>query len=241
MVVLIFLTTFFAQTAKILASSNLSAQGSEAVYCNSAYSNCANDIVMSYIANLLWALIFWTISPVGILFFLASIILLSTTSSYLARKIAWVLQVIALLVWLSIISLIFIAYLDSILFNILRLGGRSLNIALLSGFVFAIIMLIFVIIEKKQGMKKKANKTTNKNESKVENESYDEYKNEDIIEGEIIREHKTDDEKKSKNKKKFCENIKSAKTFFSNVKDKMRKKIKEDLKEIFDEEIEKRL
>lgn len=242
--VMVFLAKFFAQTVKVFASSDLSIRSSEAIYSGNANDIYTNDVFMSYAINLFWALIFWTISPVGILFFLASIILLSAASSCLMRKIAWVLQIIAFLLWLSIISLILIAYIDSILFNILHLGGKALNVALLSGFVFAIIMFIFVTIEKRQGMKKMGNKTTNKNKSKVENESRDydyKYEKEDVIEGEVIKENKTDYKKKSKDKTKYNESIKFAKAYFSDIKNKIRRKIKEDLKEIVDEEIEKRL
>jgi len=170
------------------------------------------------------ALLLWVISPIGILFFLAARILFSKKSSKLKRKIAWVIQGIAILLWASAITLFLIIYLDSISFKIFNLGGSILNIAVFSGFAFALIMFLFMISENRiktgrsgregDGEKKRReNGDTNKKEDGSENE----------------------DDKNPKN------NIKAASIEFGGVKEKIKRKIKQDLKEIVDEEIDKRL
>ena len=167
-------------------------------------------------------LILWTISPVGILFFLASKILFSKESSELKRKIAWVAQGIAFLTWTSLMTVMLIVYLDSISYNILNFRSVILDLAITSGFAFLFIMLAVCAMEKK------AIANSKKSEAKKNN-----------------KEKKNDDEKRktnNKRKKKTNDGVKIAGIEIGGgMKEKIRRKIKEDLKEIIDDEIDRRL
>ena len=103
---------------------------------------------ISVIAIIFSALILWTVSPVGILFFLPAKALLSKSSSTLKRKFAWMSQIIAFLTWASVMFLLLIIYIDAISYKILNLGGDILNLAIISGFAFFVVMILMVFIEK---------------------------------------------------------------------------------------------
>jgi len=168
-------------------------------------------------------LILWLISPVGILFFLSSKTLFSKESSELKRKIAWVVQGIAFLTWTSLMTVMLIVYLDSISYNILDAGSAILDLAITAGFAFLSVMFMVCITEKKTvannriGNNRKRNKSDKKEKTNNVKEDFGENK-------------KTDDSAKTV----------GAKTG-GGIKAKVRRKIKEDLKEIVNDEIEKRL
>jgi len=164
------------------------------------------------------ALILWTISPVGILFFLSARTLLAKSSSGFKRKLAWMARGIAFLTWISVMFLLFIVYLDSISYKALNLGGDILNLAIISGLAFFVIMILVIFFEKticccdnnnKSGSKSDSNGSNNKNIPK--------------------RNRKPDD------------SIKFAGIEFGGTKRKVKRKIKEEIKEIINKEIDKRL
>jgi len=163
-------------------------------------------------------LVLWLISPVGILFFLSSKILLSRESSKLKRKIAWIVQGVAFLIWTSLMTVMLIVYIDSISYNILGARGAILDFAITSGFAFLFVMFMACIMEKKTITDSKSGNDNNKKE-KTNNKKGD-------FEG----------NKKTDNRVKIA----GAKTG-SGIKAKVRRKIKEDLKEIVNDEIERRL
>jgi len=149
-------------------------------------------------------LILWFISPVGILFFLASKVLFSKEASALKRKIAWIVQSIAFLTWVSLMTIMLIVFLDSVSYNILSFRSAILDFAITSGFAFLFIMAIVNNEAEKNG--KKENAKRNSSESKTGNNAK-------------------------------IANVKTG----SGIKTKIRGKIKEDLKEIVNDEIDKRL
>jgi len=153
---------------------------------------------MSVIFVIFLALILWAVSPVGVLFFSSVRILFSKSTSTLKRKLAWLAQVISFLTWSSLMFLLLIIYADSISYKILNLGGDALNLAIISGCAFFIVMIITVFIEK-------------------------------VICSRDIKESENNEKNNSKK-------IKSG-----GIKQKIRRKLKDNLKEIVDDEIERRL
>ena len=170
---------------------------------------------VSVIAVIFLALILWTISPVGILFFLSARTLLSKSPSMLKRKFAWIIRGIAFLTWVSVMFLLFLVYADAVSYKILDLGGDVLDLAIISGFAFFIVMILVIFIEKTI-CRCDNNKKSNSNK---------------------------DDNKKNipKKNKKSNDSIKFAGIEFGGIKQKVRRKLKEDLKEIVDDEIDRRL
>ena len=150
---------------------------------------------MSVILVIFLALLLWAVSPVGILFFSSVRILFSKSSSMLKRKLAWLAQIIAFLTWSSIMFLLLIIYADSVSYKVLNLGGDVLNLAIISGCAFFIVMILVIFIEKMICC-------SDKNKKSIKN-------------------------RKSSNNK--------------SIKQKIRRKLKDNLKEIVDDEIEKRL
>ena len=168
-------------------------------------------------------LVLWLISPVGILFFLSSKILLSRESSVLKRKIAWIVQGVAFLIWTSLMTVMLIVYIDSISYNILGARGAILDFAITSGFAFLFVMLMAYIMEKKTIVDSKSGNSRERNDNNKKEKTNN--KN-----GDFKGNKKTDNRVK----------IAGAKTG-SGIKAKVRRKIKEDLKEIVNDEIERRL
>jgi len=158
-------------------------------------------------------LILWFISPVGILFFLASKVLFSKEASALKRKIAWIVQSIAFLTWVSLMTIMLIVFLDSVSYNILSFRSAILDFAITSGFAFLFIMLAVCVMEKKAIVNNEAEKNGKKENAK-----------------------RNSSESKTGNNAKIA-NVKTG----SGIKTKIRGKIKEDLKEIVNDEIDKRL
>lgn len=173
------------------------------------------------------ALFVWFVSPAGILFFGSAKMLFSPKSSLWKKKIAWILQGVSFLIWLSFMSILFIVYLDSVWYNIFNLGGNTLDLAISSGIGFAFIMFLAVAVEKRIVKRKNAKRYETNNDKS------------DIYEKSEKQEYEK--EKKSPGNKKKNDTIKIAGIEFGGIKEKIRKKIKEDLKEIIDEEIERRL
>ncbi len=174
---------------------------------------CDTSFFMTTTLFIFLMLILWFISPIGILFFLASKTVFSKEASVLKRKVAWVVQGVAFLTWISLMTIMLILYLDSLSYNILSFKSAILDFAIISGFAFLFIMLAVCVMEKKAIMKNKA-------KEKIEKENI-----------------KTGDSKKRTDN---SAKIASAKTS-GGIKAKVRRKIKEDLKEIVNDEIDKRL
>ncbi len=170
---------------------------------------------VSIIAVIFLGLTLWIISPVGVLFFLSARTLLSKSPSMLKRKFAMVARIIAFLTWVSIMFLLFLVYADSISYKILDLGGDVLNLAIISGLAFFIVMILVIFIEKTIcccNNNKKSNSDKNNNKKNI-----------------------------PKNNKKPDDSVKFAGIEFGGIKQKVRRKLKEDLKEIVDDEIDRRL
>ena len=174
---------------------------------------CDTSFFMTTALFVFLMLILWLVSPIGILFFLASKTIFSKEASVLKRKVAWVVQGVAFLTWISLMTIMLILYLDSLSYNILSFKSAILDFAIISGFAFLFIMLAVCVMEKKVVVNNKAEKNSKK-ENVKRNGS----------------ESETDDSVK----------IAGVKTN-GGIKTKIRRKIKEDLKEIVNDEIDKRL
>lgn len=116
--------------------------------CSQNYAS--RGVLAENLVYMFLALILWTISPVGVLFFWAYGILLSKNSSWFKRKIACFMQIFAFLFWASLMTILLLAYLDSITYNVFSMGGRVLNIAITSGIAFVVVMFFVMFIERKQ-------------------------------------------------------------------------------------------
>ena len=173
---------------------------------------CSTSFFMTATLFTFLMLVLWLVSPVGILFFLASKTLFSKEASVFKRKIAWAVQGFAFLTWISLMTIMLIVYLDSLSYNILSFRSAILDFAITAGFAFLFIMLAVYTMEKK---------VIAKNKSKKE---------------------KDGEKENRRRNKKINDNVKiaSAKTN-GGIKAKVKRKIKEDLKEIVNDEIDKRL
>jgi hypothetical protein len=212
----------FAEMLTVRSGRDTGTSGNCLSECGNVVSEClSSSIFLETMFFMFIALVIWTVSPIGILFFLAARPLFSKNSSVLIRKIAWVGQGVAFLMWLSAMTLLFIVYLDSVFYNILDLGGRVLNFALVSGLAFAFIMFVIVMLEKKLARKETVKNEEGNNKSKKENEN--------------------EKEKGSRNEeeKRANDSIKIAGIEFKGIKEKVKGKLKEDLKEIIDDEIDR--
>ncbi len=107
-------------------------------------------VFINDILDVFLVLVLWIASPIGVLFLLAARTLFSRDTSSLGRMVAWISQGIAFLLWVSVMSLLLIVYLDSISLRVFGLGGSALNLAISSGFAFAITMLLVVFFERKR-------------------------------------------------------------------------------------------
>jgi len=97
----------------------------------------------------LFALLFWFISPIGILFLLGIKLFFSWKASVIRRNFALALQILSFLSWSSLMIILLIVYLDSVSYRVLGIGGELLNLAIKSGFAFLFFMIILVFAERK--------------------------------------------------------------------------------------------
>ena len=171
---------------------------------------------LSVITVIFLALILWTISPVGILFFLSARTLLSKSSSGFKRRLAWMARGIAFLTWISVMFLLFIIYIDSVSYKVFDLGGDILNLAIISGLAFFVVMVLVIFVEKTICCCDSKNKSDNKANSNDSN-------NKSI----------------PKRNKKSDDSVKFAGIEFGGTKRKVKRKIKEEIKEIINDRIDK--
>ncbi|MCK5084450.1 MAG: hypothetical protein KAQ64_02245 [Candidatus Pacebacteria bacterium] len=186
--------------------------------CSAASSfSLALNIFIADILYVLFAMLFWFISPIGVLFLLGIKLFFSKNASVVRKNFALLLQFLSFLSWSSLMFILLIVYIDSISYKVLDLGGNMLNLAIKSGFGFIIFMLILAVAEKQIISKQKHS---------------------------LKREQDDDnDRKKNSNnlKNKEKENIKKSGIECGGIKQKIRRKFKENLKKIVDKEIDKRL
>lgn len=190
--------------------------------CSSPFYKCSQlESITNYSTRIFFALILWTLTPAGLLFFLASSILVTPKTSKLKRGLAWIGQISAILIWASFMTILLLAHLDSVTLNAFGLGGRFLDTAIASGMAFFVVMFILVLFEKsvEYGMNVSGgNDGRKKTKSRTETESGNKEK-----------------------EKRAQDSIKIAGMEFLGLKDKIRRKLKDGLKEIVDDEIERRL
>jgi len=190
--------------------------------CNTPFHTCnQSEGVINYSLRIFLVLLLWMISPVGIIFFWSTSALISKRTSRLKRALSWIGQILAILIWASLMTILMLLYLDSVTINAFGLGGIFLDTEIASGMVFFVVMFIFALYEKsieynidfskEKGSRKKNNNEAEKNSNKagVANGSSDSLKIDSLE--------------------------------FAGLKNKVRRKIKDGLKEIVDDEIERRL
>ena len=175
----------------------------------------------AFIANILYvlfAMLIWFISPIGVLFFLGVKLFFEEKASTIKRNFALLLQFLSLLSWSSLMFILLVVYIDSISYKILNLGSGIFNLSIKYGFVFIIFIFILMVAEKKMILSQKydVKKKNSKNPD---------------------RDNGTGRGRKTKKE----ESIKIAGIEIGGVKRKVKRKLKEGLKEIVNEEIDKRL
>ncbi|NOQ68080.1 hypothetical protein GQ568_01405 [Patescibacteria group bacterium] len=189
-------------------------------YCSSGYSFSSSlSMFTADISRVFFAMLFWFISPIGVLFLLGIKLFFSEKASMIRRNFALLLQFLSFLSWSSLMFILLVVYIDSVSYKVFDLGGDILNLAIKSGFGFMIFMLILAVAEKKIIFKQKHSleKRNNESDGKEKNNS------------------------NSKKRKKKEESVKIAGIEVGGIKQKVRRKLKENLKEIVDKEIDKRL
>ena len=181
--------------------------------CIECISECEGiRFFLSVMLVIFLALILWIISPIGILFFLSAKTLLSKSSSRFKRKLAWMARGIAFLTWISVMFLLFIIYIDSVSYKVLDLGGDILNLAIISGLAFFVVMVLVIFVEKTICCCDSNNKSNNNGSS---------------------------DKTIPKRNKKPGDSVKFAGIEFGGTKRKVKRKIKEEIKEIINDRIDK--
>ena len=188
-----------------------------ACYSTEPSFGLALSIFMADVLCVLFAMLFWFISPIGVLFLLGIKLFFSENASTIRRNFALLLQFLSFLSWSSLMFIFLVVYIDSVSYKVLDFGGDILNLAIKSGFGFMIFMLILAVAEKKIISKQKHNL-----EEKNNNKNLNENSN-------------------SKKREKKEESVKMAGIEVGGIKQKIRRKLKEDLKEIVDDEIDRRL
>lgn len=172
----------------------------------------------AFITDLLFvllAMLFWFVSPIGILFILGIKLFFSENASAVRKNFAMLLQFLAFLSWSSLMFILLVVYIDSVSYRVLNLGGDILNLAIKSGFGFFIFMLILSAAEKKMVSSgqacedKKGNDKNNKNSC-----------------GENYFKEKGDNSRRGRKKA-------------GGIKEKIKNKIKEEIKEIVDDNIDR--
>jgi uncharacterized membrane protein len=188
-----------------------------AVYgtCNHPFYSCSQfEGAINYSLRIFFVLMLWMISPVGIIFFWSTGGLISKNTSKLKRSISWIGQILALFIWASFMTILLLLYLDSVTINAFGLGGMFLDTEIASGMVFFVVMFIFALYEKSI-----------------------EYSADRAGAGAKRKKNEAEEDRGGKGR----ESIKIAGIEFTGLKDKVRRKVKDGLKEIIDDEIERRL
>jgi hypothetical protein len=163
----------------------------------------------------LFAMLFWFVSPIGILFILGIKLFFSENASTTRKNFAMLLQFLAFLSWSSAMFILLVVYVDSVSYGVLNLGGDILNLAIKSGFGFFLFMLILLSMEKKMVPSEKTR------DDKKENN-----KNNENCCGKNYFKEKSSDSRKGEKKE-------------GSIKEKIKNKIKEEIKEVIDKKIDK--
>lgn len=229
MFVILVLAGLFSIKQEALSYSNdyvLRAESGILANCTPQDNNCNQAAnLINYTFRIFLALILWTVSPAGIMFFLASGTLISRKSSKLKRALAWIVQILALFVWMSFMTLLLLAFLDSVTLNVFGLGGNLLDTAIVSGMVFFVVLFLFSLYEKKIQDSVDFGKINSKPRPRL-----------------YEKKEETDQTNDTKGPvRDGFEKIKDFSKDFTGIKDKIRRKAKDTLKEIIDDEIERRL
>jgi hypothetical protein len=205
--------------------TNESAAVCQANYCAGYSFGSALGAFIIDLLFVLFAMMFWFVSPIGILFILGVKLFFSENASMARKNFAMLLQFLSFLSWSSTMFILLVVYIDSVSYGILNLGGSILNLAIKSGIGFFIFMLILASLEKKMissGKTGEDGKSDNINNKDNFNESDSKKKN--------------NGPEKRKSRK---ESVKIAGIEFGEVKEKIKNKIKKEIKEIVDDKIDK--
>ena len=109
---------------------------------------------------ILLASIIWTVSPIGVMFWLAMAVQFSRKPDSILTVIARIVQGLALTIWFLTMLILLLFYLDALYKNIFRMPADILGTLITGGFAFAIVMAGMVFIEKTwQGNSRKSIKS----------------------------------------------------------------------------------
>ncbi len=198
-------------------------------YCAGYYSfGLALGAFIIDLLLVLFAMLFWFVSPIGILFILGIKLFFSKNASTIRKNFAMLLQFLALFSWSSAMFILLVVYIDSVSYGVLNLGGDVLNLAIKSGFGFFVFMLILSFLEKKMVFSGQAcgGENGNNGSSGDDKNSRDENSFEE------------EDSNLKKGKKKKG-SVKIAGIEFGGVEEKIKNKIKKEIKGIVEKEIDK--
>lgn len=154
----------------------------------------------------------WLVSPVG--FLSVAFSGWRRKRSILSHKVSIFTEFFSMITWLSFMLVLMLIYVDEVYFEILNLGSGILYLAIVSGFVFG-----FLLISKSIWRKIRFNNSPENNQK------------DNFIEGELRGGVCSCDDYNC-----HC----GGNNAFNGIKDKVKNRIKKDLKEIVNEEIDKR-
>lgn len=158
------------------------------------------------------ATLVWLISPVG--FLSVAFSGLRRKGSLLSHKISGFTEFFSMITWLSFMLILMLIYIDEVYLGIFNLGSDILYLAIVSGFVFGFLVALKSFWRK----------------TSIDS-SYESNQGDNFIKGEFEEGACDCDD---------CGCCCGGETFFSGIKDKVKNRIKKDLKEIVNEEIDKR-
>jgi hypothetical protein len=158
------------------------------------------------------AILVWLISPVGCLSIAFSG--WRRKGSILGHKVSGFTEFFSMITWLSFMLILMLIYIDEVYLGILSLGSDILYLAIVSGFAFGFLVIL-------KSFWRKA----------ISDNTYASNHDNDFIEGEFKKRVCDCDD---------CDCRFGEKTAFTGIKEKVKNRIKKDLKEIVNEEIDKR-
>ena len=198
----------------LLSSASECIAACQANYCSSERTfGMAFGIFLADMLCVLLAMFLWFISPIGVLFLLGIKLFFSENASKVKRQFAVLIQFLSFLSWSSLMLVLIIAYIDSISYQVINVGGNMLNLAIKSGLGFMVFMVILALAE---------NRILNEQSSKSES----------------VKKKKTNS-KQNRKEKDDDEPVETAGTGSGGIKNKIKNRIKKEIKKIINDKIDR--
>ena len=198
----------------LLSSISECIAASQANYCSSEHTfGMAFGIFLTDMLYVLFAMLLWFVSPIGVLFLLGIKLFFSENASKVKRQFAVLIQFLSFLSWSSLMLVLIIAYIDSISYQVINVGGNMLNLAIKSGLGFMVFMVILALAE---------NRILNEQSSKSES----------------VKKKKTNS-KQNRKEKDDDEPVETAGTGSGGIKNKIKNRIKKEIKKIINDKIDR--